>query len=93
MSYNSIINALFFLEKINIKTIHDTSVTSTLDNHRPFNAKFSVIDTQFAHTNHYRLYYNNFLIPISDIVFDYNYFFCYFKPTIAKFKSSNNKYI
>jgi hypothetical protein len=51
------------------------------------------MENDFAHTIHFRIYNTHNELSILNIVFDYNYFFCYFKPTVIKFnkKTINSK--
>jgi hypothetical protein len=77
------------IDPIKVKTLHDTNTTSSVSNHISLNIKPVAIKYDIAHINHFRLYYSQFELSISDIVFDYNYFFCYFKPIAFKFNEKN----
>jgi hypothetical protein len=58
-----------------------------MDNHISYPKELNkYIKYDLMHTTHFRIYTTG-KVSISTIVFDYNYFFCFFKPTVIKFHS------
>ena len=72
------------------KTIHNTLLTETLNHHMPFKVtKDSIITVphENGHVSHFRG--KNYLdlrdqISITELHFDLDYFFCYYKPILRK---------
>jgi len=66
------------------KTIHNTVTTDSLTTH--FGGKSFNIPTEYGHLSHFREIYNIYwgIYPITELMFDFNYYNCYFKPIIKQ---------
>jgi hypothetical protein len=67
------------------KTIHNTITTDSMTTH--FGGKSVNIPIEYGHLSHFREIYNIHwgIYPIKELMFDFNYYNCYFKPIIKKF--------
>ena len=74
------------------KTVHNTKLTNTLTHHYPSSfTKDSIaeIPIQLGHLSHFRRTIKNYLdfkndVSITELHFDLDYFFCYYKPILKK---------
>jgi len=69
------------------KTIHNTITTDILNTH--FGGPTFDIPVEYGHLSHFReIYHINWgVYPITELMFDFNYYNCYFKPVIKQFGS------
>ena len=67
------------------KTIHNTITTDSMNTH--FGGKSVNIPIEYGHLSHFREIYNIHwgIYPIKELMFDFNYYNCYFKPIIKQF--------
>jgi hypothetical protein len=70
------------------KSIHDTLITEYFSHHYPKNVRRSKLSYEYGHLAHFRESYTyafakNVNIPISNLQFDLNYFYCYFDRIVS----------
>ena len=67
------------------KTIHNTATSSKVAHHTSYNFDEKLIPYDYGHVSHFRVFYrfNPKPISIMDLVFDLNYFQCYFVDNIT----------
>ena len=90
-------NRHFYLSFLGGKTIHNTLLTKYLAHHFPLpftEAVYPVIviPNEYGHVSHFRRDYKKYFpnatraFSITELHFDFNYFFCYYKPILEKFE-------
>ncbi len=67
------------------KTIHNTITTNDFTVH--IGGQAITVPVEYGHLSHFRQVYNLHwgIFPITDLMFDFNYYNCYFKPIIKEF--------